>query len=709
MNPMLKSFWQRTLDLYARDPKMKHLNTFEASRRDLRDNANYIFTKTWKNLGYTWEDYKKNPVYMINTMICVGFISMSAGTKVGVHFGLYTKTLLSLGTEKHEKWVKRAFSIADYGCFMLTEVGHGSNVQGMLTTATYDHDTKSFVLNTPVDEGMKFWIGNLAETANMGVVFAQLLVGGRNEGVHAFLIELRNKNGDLSSGIMVGDCGTKMGNNGVDNGWALFRSKRVPLDSLLNKFSWIDERGKFKSKIKSKSKRFAVQISALSGGRLGVAVTASLAVFSGCGVAVRYCSVRKQFGGKKGMENNLMDYPLVHSQLLTRMSNGAVMNHAAELIDREWGNVNVFDLADLQVKELHSLSSFIKVAASWNMKAGLAKARELCGGHGYSAYSHIPTLMNDTDVHVTWEGTNEVLLQQTCKNLLEEFNVFKTKGEIRFKSLQFLKAFEEETVAMDPVIEKILEIGENLVTGDLSSIVKSPSSEKDKLSFEQAQKVLEVLSNLADNLEKVLQLRLYEMVDKCLGKFAQFLTQVKSTQNNFFKSFNATLPSVLFPTATFYGEIFCFSSLKLNLEYIGEKGQGVSLFKEKPHFEKLSLKKYFNEKVYFMKALVIYACSTLSSSGKFFADANENFDYEFFDCLGDIVLKLTESMRYDAITISDIALPKHIPLSSIGAFDGDIYNNIKSSIFSRKSNFGKSPHWSLIEKLKKEPIAKYND
>ena len=642
-------------------------------------------------------------------MICVGFMSNSAGTKVGVHFGLYTKTLLSLGTEKHKKWVKRAFQTADFGCFMLTEVGHGSNVQGILTTATYDHASRGFVLNTPVDEGMKFWIGNLAETANMGVAFAQLLVNGKNEGVHAFLIRIRDDQGNLLPGMVVGDCGSKMGNNGVDNGWVLFRSKRVPLDSLLNKFSWIDETGKFKSKIKSKGKRFAVQISALSGGRLGVAVTASLAIFCGCGIAVRYGSVRKQFGEKKGMENYLMDYPLVHSQLLTRISYGAVMNNAADLIDKEWQNVNVFDLADLQVKELHSLSSFIKVAASWNMKEGLAKARELCGGHGYSAYSRIPTLMNDTEIHVTWEGTNEVLLQQTCKNLLEEFNLFRTKGEIRFKTLKFLKLYEDSAVPLEPAIEKILEIGENLITGELSDIVKSPSCESEKLNFENSKKVLNILEQLAIELEKILQLRMYEMVDKCLGKFAQFLTQVKGTKDNFFRSFGATLPSVLFPAATFYGELFCFSSLKTNLSYIGQNGSGVSLFKEKPHFGTLPLNKYYNEKLYFYKALVIYGCSTLSTSGKFYSDANENFDYEFFDCLSDIILKLTESMRYDAITISDIALPKHIPMSSIGAYDGDIYNNIKTAIFSRKSNFGKSPNWDLIQKLKKEPIVKYEN
>ena len=702
MNPMLREFFDKTFELYKTDPKMKYLNTFETPTQELRDNANYIFRKTWKNLGYTYEDYKKNPVYMINTLVCTGFIAMSAGTKVGVHFGLYTKTLLSLGTQKHEKWIRRAFNLDDYGCFMLTEMGHGSNVQGVLTTATYNHSDRSFILNTPVDEGMKFWIGNLSQTANMGVAFAQLIVNGRNEGVHGFLVKLRDDDGNLLPGIIVGDCGVKMGNNGVDNGWSMFRSMKVPLDSLLNQFSWIDANGKFKSKIKSKSKRFAVQISALSGGRLGVAVTASLALFLGCGIAIRYGTVRRQFGERKGMENVLMDYPLVHSQLITRISYGILMNHCTDILDNEWENVNVFDLADVQVKELHSLSSFVKAAASWNMKEGLGKARELCGGHGYSAYSHLGSIMNDTEVHVTWEGTNEVLLQQTCKNLMDEFNLFRTEGKIRYKTLAFLDTFENSEVAWEPVIERIKEIGESLVLGELSAIAGSPGSVEDKITFENARKLISILEELGESLERILQLRVYEMVDKCLAKFGQFLTQVKSTQNNLFMSFNSTLPNVLFPAATFYGELFCFSAFLNNLCYIGRPETTIALFKEKPHFGWLPLEKYFTEKLFFMKAMIIYGCSTLSTSAKFYADADESFDYEFLDCLSDIVLKLTESMRYDAISITDLGMPEHIPLSSIAPFDGDVYNSIKSHIFRRSSNFGKAKHWDLIKNLKNE-------
>lgn len=94
----------------------------------------------------------------------------------------------------------------------MTEVGHGSNVRGILTTATYDQEAKEFILNTPSKEGMKFWIGGAGKTATICVVFAQLVVNGKNEGPHSFIVPLRCKKTHMPlPGITVGDCGHKAG------------------------------------------------------------------------------------------------------------------------------------------------------------------------------------------------------------------------------------------------------------------------------------------------------------------------------------------------------------------------------------------------------------------------------------------------------------------------------------------------------------------
>ena len=71
----------------------------------------------------------------------------------------------------------------------------------------------------------------------MGVVFANLIVKGVNYGIHVFLIKVRDDKGKILPGINIGDCGHKMGMNGIDNGWAIFRHVKIPYDNLLDKFS----------------------------------------------------------------------------------------------------------------------------------------------------------------------------------------------------------------------------------------------------------------------------------------------------------------------------------------------------------------------------------------------------------------------------------------------------------------------------------------
>jgi len=132
----------------------------------------------------------------------------------------------------------------------LTELAHGSNARGILTTAHYDKVTKEFVINTPSEEAMKFWIGGAAKTANISVIFAQLYIGDKCHGPHAFIVPLRDRNNHMPlRGITIGDCGKKAGLQGVDNGFILFNNFRIPRENLLNRFSDVTPDGQFKSEV----------------------------------------------------------------------------------------------------------------------------------------------------------------------------------------------------------------------------------------------------------------------------------------------------------------------------------------------------------------------------------------------------------------------------------------------------------------------------
>src|SRR4029077_8293219 len=124
-----------------------------------------------------------------------------------------------LGTEKHhKKYLKSIGTLELPGCFAMTETGHGSNVRGVQTPATYDHKTRSFVVHTPNPNAQKEFIGNAACHAQMATVFAKLMVDGKDYGVGALLVPLRDQKGKTLPGISIEDCRRKMGLNGDRNG-----------------------------------------------------------------------------------------------------------------------------------------------------------------------------------------------------------------------------------------------------------------------------------------------------------------------------------------------------------------------------------------------------------------------------------------------------------------------------------------------------------
>lgn len=169
-------------------------------------------------------------------------VNMDVAVKMTVSLQLAYKTIQNLGTDKHSKFLQRIENGSDLSCFALTELAHGSNVRGILTTATYDHSSREIILNSPCKEAMKFWIGGAAKTSNTSVVWAQLIVNGEHQGPHAFVVPLRDRKSHMvMPGITIGDCGKKEGQDGIDNGFILFDNVRIPKENFLNRLSDIND------------------------------------------------------------------------------------------------------------------------------------------------------------------------------------------------------------------------------------------------------------------------------------------------------------------------------------------------------------------------------------------------------------------------------------------------------------------------------------
>ena len=131
----------------------------------------------------------------------------------GLHVSMFLITLRDQGTpEQHNLFLKKAERYEIIGCYAQTELGHGSNVRGLETTATWNPEDKTFILHSPHLTASKWWIGSLGRTANHAVVMAQLVIGGRYYGPHPFVVQIRDlKTHEPLDDIHVGDIGPKFG------------------------------------------------------------------------------------------------------------------------------------------------------------------------------------------------------------------------------------------------------------------------------------------------------------------------------------------------------------------------------------------------------------------------------------------------------------------------------------------------------------------
>src|SRR3954452_3644223 len=261
----------------------------------------------------------------------LGFGDLSLLVKVGVQFGLFGGAVLHLGTERHhERFLADIASLELPGCFAMTEDGHGSNVQHLRTTATYDADAREFVIDTPDDDAHKMWIGNAARDGRMAAVFAQLIVGGEERGVHALLVPLRDEAGTVLDGIRIEDCGPKLGLDGVDNGKLWFDGVRVPREALLDRYAKVSEDGAYCSEIESSTKRFFTMLGTLIQGRVSVCGAAINASKVSLAIAVRHAEARRQFGPPDRVEVPLMTYRTHQRRLLPHLADAYALHFAQE-------------------------------------------------------------------------------------------------------------------------------------------------------------------------------------------------------------------------------------------------------------------------------------------------------------------------------------------------------------------------------------------
>lgn len=373
------------------------------------------FAKEYGGLG--------DPGMAVTGIEMLAQFDMSLMVKAGVQWGLFGGAVENLGTERHhEAYIRDTINLDLLGCFAMTETGHGSDVQALETTGSYDLDTDEFIIHSPTPSSRKDYIGGAAQHATLAAVFAQLIIGEENHGVHCFLVPLRDADGNDLPGVTTSDCGHKGGLGAVDNGRIMFDQVRIPRDNLLDRYGSVDREGTYSSPITSKNARFFTMIGTLIRGRVSVGGSARAAAEVALSIAGRYALERRQFAGPAGEETVLMDYLMHQRRLLPLIARAYAYRFAHNQLVARMHRMQIDPNPDpLLQRELESRAAGLKAIQTEFATEAIQECREACGGAGYMAENRITTLKADSDVFTTFEGDNLVLLQLVAKELLTSF------------------------------------------------------------------------------------------------------------------------------------------------------------------------------------------------------------------------------------------------------------------------------------------------
>jgi acyl-CoA oxidase len=177
-----------------------------------------------------------------------------------LHWVMFLPNIVSLcDDEQQAEWLPLCRDWKMIGCYAQTEIGHGSNVRALETTATFfpEHlggkPGGSWIINSPTLTSSKAWPGTLGRTANHAMVIARLIDGdGVDRGMHNFLVPLRSmQDHKLLPGVVTGDLGPKIGYNNMDNGFARFDKVIVPRRNMAMRFATVDKNGKYSKRLVS--------------------------------------------------------------------------------------------------------------------------------------------------------------------------------------------------------------------------------------------------------------------------------------------------------------------------------------------------------------------------------------------------------------------------------------------------------------------------
>lgn len=449
-------------NLVLSDPVFQHEDANFLSRSERYE----VAIKKSSNMVLKMREYGISDPEEIYWFKRAGFGSLT--DPLSLHSSMFTPTLTSQCTpEQKRKWLPLALKMEIIGTYAQTEMGHGTHLRGLETTATYDPSTQEFILNSPTVSSIKWWPGGLGKTSNHAIVLAQLYTQGQCKGLHAFIVPIRHMGTHQPlPGVTVGDIGPKFGFDETDNGFLKLDNVRIPRENMLMKYAQVEPNGTYVKPVSEKlTYGTMVFIRSLIVGESARCLSRA------CTIAIRYSAVRHQSELRPGEpEPQILDYQTQQYKLFPLLATAYAFWFVGDYMNRTYhritGDINQGNLSELP--ELHALSAGLKAFTSWTASAGIEECRMACGGHGYSRCSGLPDIYVTFTPACTYEGENTVMMLQTARFLVKSYMQVRAGravgGMVSYLNDLSLQHVQPHPVAARPVVVDI---------NDLASLVEA--------------------------------------------------------------------------------------------------------------------------------------------------------------------------------------------------------------------------------------------
>jgi len=278
----------------------------------------------------------------------------------------YNAILMRYGSEaQKQQWLAPAARGQMLGAFALTEPHVGSDASALRTTAVKQGD--EYVIN-----GVKQFITSGAN-GHAAIVIAVTDKGAGKRGMSAFVVPTHQLG---NTGWQVARLEDKLGQHSSDTAQINLVDCRVPAANL------IGEEGE----------GYKIALSALEGGRIGIAAQSVGMARSALEVAIAYAKERESFGTA-----------IIHHQAVAfRLADCATRLEAARQLI--WHAASLRDAGRPCLKE----AAMAKLLATETAEAVCSAAIQTLGGYGYVSDFPLERIYRDVRVCQIYEGTSDV-------------------------------------------------------------------------------------------------------------------------------------------------------------------------------------------------------------------------------------------------------------------------------------------------------------